>query len=541
MRSSFHYSITALSTEPTLSGPASVPHSLAGQRAQAANPYGSSPHLLIPALGWLLTASFSLLICFSTLAQNYSAGIGSGTGGNYNVRVGPDAGRITTSDFNSFLGYRAGYSNTTGSYNSFLGYQSGYKNDTGSANSFLGTSAGYSNTAGNNNSFMGHMAGYSNTMGSNNSFLGYAAGNKNTEGSFNSFIGYQAGAINTTGNGNSFVGAGAGFSNTKGSYNSFLGGDAGNKNTEGSSNSFLGAFANVSINNLTNASAIGSRALVSRSNSLVLGSIGGVNGAIASTNVGIGTPAPTHLLHVNGDAAKPGGGAWTVASDRRLKKNIATFSEGLDVLQKVKPVWFEYNGEAGMPTGKKYVGIIAQEMQKIAPYTVGEFTYQDTTGKQEKYLDYDANALTYILVNSAKQQQEMIEKIQQAAEQKNTQITELQQENAALMQRLQLLEVAVNQLSGEPLKATGAAQLYQNAPNPTEGTTLIGYFLPQEATSAQLKVYSMAGLEVQSIDLKERGKGQVSLSVGRLAAGQYIYHLLVDGQSVASKKLLLNR
>jgi hypothetical protein len=45
---------------------------------------------------------------------------------------------------------------------------------------------------------------------------------------------------------------------------------------------------------------------------------------------------------------------------------------------------------------------------------------------------------------------------------------------------------------------------------------------------------------VQRIELKERGKGQVSLSVGQLAAGQYIYHLLVDGQSIASKKLLLN-
>jgi len=483
MRSSFHYSITALSTEPTLSGSASVPHYLAGQRAKAANPYGSSPGFLLPALRWLLTASFSLLLSFSTLAQNYSAGIGSGTGGNYNVMVGPDAGRITT-----------------GLYNSFIGYLVGYNNSTASQNSFLGSYAGYSNTRGSYNSFVGGDAGYKNTMGYSNSFLGT-----------------NAGYNNNTGNGNSFVGSYSGYKNTTGSYNSFLGYNA-----------------NPSLDNLTNANAIGSQAYVSASNSLVLGSISGVNGATASTNVGIGTSAPAYLLHVNGNAAKPGGGAWTVASDRRLKKNIATFSEGLDVLQKVKPVWFEYNGEAGMPTAKKYVGIIAQEMQQIAPYTVGEFTYRDTTGKQEKYLDYDANALTYILVNSVKEQQGQIKELHQENQ-------AVKAENVALMQRLQLLEAAVNQLSGEPLKATGAAQLYQNAPNPTEGTTVIGYFLPQEATSAQLKVYSVTGVEVQSIDLKERGKGQVSLSVGQLAAGQYIYHLLVDGQSVASKKLLLNR
>jgi len=76
----------------------------------------------------------------------------------------------------------------------------------------------------------------------------------------------------------------------------------------------------------------------------------------------------------------------------------------------------------------------------------------------------------------------------------------------------------VNKLSVEPLKATGEAQLYQNAPNPTEGTTVIGYFLPQETSSAQLKSYSLTGVEVQSIEIKGRGKGQVSLSVGKLAA-----------------------
>jgi hypothetical protein len=616
MRSSFHYPITALSTEPTLSGPASVPHYLAGQRAKAANPYGSSPHLLLPVLRLLLTASFSLLICFSTLAQNYSAGIGSGTGGICNVMVGPSAGRITTGGFNSFLGYRAGYANTTGGLNSFVGGYAGYSNTTGSFNSFLGQQAGNSNTEGDNNSFVGMQAGYSNTEGDNNSFVGYQSGYFNKTGRSNSFLGYQSGYSNNTGSDNSFVGMQSGYSNTKGGLNSFVGSNAGyrnttggqnsflgyaagykntkggnnlflgsyagNSNTEGDNNSFVGTQAgynttgnsnsflghaagyyhttgsnnlflgsntSASMGNLSNAGAIGWRAYVSSANSLVLGSINGVNGATASTNVGIGTSAPAYLLHVNGNAAKPGGGSWTVASDRRLKKNIATFSEGLDVLQKVKPVWFEYNGEAGMPTDKKYVGIIAQEMQQIAPYTVGEFTYRDTTGKQEKYLDYDANALTYILVNSVKEQQgqlkeqqEQIKALGQVVAQKDAQITELQEENAALMQRLQLLEVAVNKLSGEPVKATeNAAQLYQNEPNPTEGTTLIGYFLPQEATSAQLKVYSLTGVEVKSIDLKERGKGQVSLSVGQWAAGQYIYHLLVDGRSIASKKLLLHR
>src|SRR5205814_7525315 len=85
------------------------------------------------------------------------------------------------------------------------------------------------------------------------------------------------------------------------------------------------------------------------------------------------------------------------------------------------------------------------------------------------------------------------------------------------------------------------AQLFQNEPNPTEGSTIIRYFLPQESTSAQLKVYSLTGQEVQSVELTQKGNGQVKLSVGQLAAGEYVYHLLVNGQSIASKKLVLEK
>jgi len=54
---------------------------------------------------------------------------------------------------------------------------------------------------------------------------------------------------------------------------------------------------------VTNATAIGARSYVSQSNSLDLGSINGVNGATASTQVGIGTTAPQRLLHIAGDNA----------------------------------------------------------------------------------------------------------------------------------------------------------------------------------------------------------------------------------------------
>ena len=162
-----------------------------------------------------------------------------------------------------------------------------------------------------------------------------------------------------------------------------------------------------------------------------------------SGNVGVGTISPTSLLSVNGTADKPGGGSWAVFSDARLKTEVSPFADGLDLVEKINPVWFRYNGKAGLPTDKKYVGIIAQEMQKIAPYTVSTVTYNEretkgidptkgtADGKPVKvtptdYLSFDPSSLDFILINAIKQQQQMIEKQNVNIELLKKQVEELQ-------------------------------------------------------------------------------------------------------------------
>ena len=74
-------------------------------------------------------------------------------------------------------------------------------------------------------------------------------------------------------------------------------------------------------------------------------------------------------FHVQGNASKSAGGnTWTVVSDRRLKSNIQDYTGGLKEVLKIKPITFEYNGKAGTEAGHPTVGIIAQDMAKIAPY-----------------------------------------------------------------------------------------------------------------------------------------------------------------------------
>jgi hypothetical protein len=103
----------------------------------------------------------------------------------------------------------------------------------------------------------------------------------------------------------------------------------------------------------------------------------------------------------SGLAYKPGGGSFNALSDRRLKKDIQPFRDGLSVLRRIRPVTYQYNGEAHTPDdGRTYTGVIAQELQEAAPYMVEPYG---------EYLSVDPSAFTYLLINSVREQQEQIE------------------------------------------------------------------------------------------------------------------------------------
>ncbi|MCP4553118.1 MAG: hypothetical protein GY834_14015 [Bacteroidetes bacterium] len=126
---------------------------------------------------------------------------------------------------------------------------------------------------------------------------------------------------------------------------------------------------------------------------------------ITSTNrVGIGTTSPDYLLEVNGSAGKPGGGSWTNSSDRRLKQNVKDYSGGLKEVLAINPVTFNYNKLSGFDTQPEYVGVIAQELLEIAPYMVSSYKKDD-----EDFLNVNPSALSFMLINAVKEQQEVIE------------------------------------------------------------------------------------------------------------------------------------
>lgn len=114
-------------------------------------------------------------------------------------------------------------------------------------------------------------------------------------------------------------------------------------------------------------------------------------------------------LSIN-SAAKPGSNAWTVASDRRLKEDINPFKDGLATLRGIEPVYFKYNGEANIQEEHYFVGVIAQELEKVAPYMVGSYEsapgdipFEQQEAATKTYKSVDNGAMTYIAINAIKE------------------------------------------------------------------------------------------------------------------------------------------
>lgn len=159
-------------------------------------------------------------------------------------------------------------------------------------------------------------------------------------------------------------------------------------------------------------------------------------------NLGIGQSAaainPTYTLYVEGSAGKPGGGSWSNPSDRRLKDRISNYDEGLNHILKINPVRFHYNELSDFDTEPEHVGVIAQELQEVAPYMVHE--------NEQGYLDVNNSAMTYMLVNAVQKLAEKNVILEAELDAKSGLMEEIKTENGKILERLENVEAMLRNL-----------------------------------------------------------------------------------------------
>ena len=92
-------------------------------------------------------------------------------------------------------------------------------------------------------------------------------------------------------------------------------------------------------------------------------------------------------------------------SDIRLKKDIQPFTKGLDIINQINPVSFYYNEQSPFQTEKMQIGILAQELEKIAPYMVDKNVTKDF----DDLRSVNNQAYIFLLINAVKEQQKQID------------------------------------------------------------------------------------------------------------------------------------
>ncbi|UCE59435.1 MAG: tail fiber domain-containing protein [Phycisphaerales bacterium] len=150
----------------------------------------------------------------------------------------------------------------------------------------------------------------------------------------------------------------------------------------------------------------------------------------SSGYVGVGRSNPAGFrLAVNGRAAKPGGGAWSVYSDARLKEDIAPLTGTLTRLLALRGVMFKYknpNHKLGL-LGRQ-VGLIAQQVEEVFP----------------EWVDEDVDGYKYVTVRGFEAL--AVEALRELREEKDAEIEALRSESAALRVRVAALEATVAKL-----------------------------------------------------------------------------------------------
>jgi hypothetical protein len=92
-------------------------------------------------------------------------------------------------------------------------------------------------------------------------------------------------------------------------------------------------------------------------------------------------------------------------SDGRLKENIHPFTDGLNVVSQINPVQFLYKSDAPFATSQPQVGVVAQELEKAAPYMV----HQTEEGDYNDLRWVNNQAYIFLLINSVKELKEKVE------------------------------------------------------------------------------------------------------------------------------------
>ena len=278
------------------------------------------------------------------------------------------------------------------------------------------------------------------------------------------------------------------------------------------------------------------------------GVVGGLNGGYGAGIYGTTGAGPGSQLtgsyagYFNGNTYVNGNMTATAIynlSDIRLKQNVTLLSEtdntqgnAISHLQKLNII--EYNlvypvkneksdsqsnhfkddtGPSEVELNRRHYGVSAQQLQEIYPDLVLE--------GQDGYLAVNYVELVPILIRSI---QELKQELDEMKGQNNTRMTRSESGHEQEM----------------PSAFTNDNILYQNTPNPFKEQTIIRFKLASDVQDASICFFDMNGRLLKKLPISS---GMESVSIGgfELGEGMFLYSLIIDGQEIDTKKMVITK
>lgn len=212
-----------------------------------------------------------------------------------------------------------------------------------------------------------------------------------------------------------------------------------------------------------------------------------------------------------------------LSSDRNLKKNIFPLSSAMPIIEKLRPVMFDYNYDFSdiedasqknklQTNNQNKLGFIAQEVKEILPETV--FLTEPDSTLAIRMMDFIP-----VLVKGMQEQSTRIDSLKNVLRKiqnsmKNTQVN--------------------NMNNNEP-----NIKLDKNNVKTFLGQTVINFYIPESCKDAQLMLFNMQGALINSFSINERNKTSVMISDSELDSGMYIYSLISDNKEIDTKSFII--
>lgn len=195
-------------------------------------------------------------------------------------------------------------------------------------------------------------------------------------------------------------------------------------------------------------------------------------------------------------------------------------------LNQLKGVIYKLKKEKQNPNAyggaaKEYMGVIAQDVEKVAPQAVK--TVHDGT----KAVSYEM--LVGLLIEGFKEQSA---KVAQLESDLNACCTK---NDGGKTNR-----TSNSSTSNENYNINESQSfIKQNKPNPFSNETIIEYNIVSKSNTSSIMIFDMNGKLLKTYQVKDQGKGQLIINGKELAAGLYHYSLVVDGQEIDTKKMII--